>query len=168
MRIENVKWEDGQGLEDFITWGIIPLKTLTYYLNEGSLEPNTKERVAAIGFMIEELIEKAEECIKRFLDELDEIDKGIDGIIIKPRENPSYMKDEDCFAAFLKECCCIDKYYKDTEETELYYVFRIWHKDNVSNSVPGKKWFSNIMSKRFGRIKGSSGRYFYDGLILKE
>ena len=60
----------------YVLWGIIPLKTLAYYLNEGSLEPDTKERAETLGFLIEDLIEKAEECTKRFLDEL----KNKDGV----------------------------------------------------------------------------------------
>lgn len=76
MRIDEIKWDDGQGLEDFVIWGISPLKTLAYYLTEGSLEPGAQERVETLGFLIEELIEKAEECIKRFMGELDKLDKG--------------------------------------------------------------------------------------------
>ena len=50
MRIEDVKWEDSKGLEEFIVWGLIPLKTLVYYLNEGSRESDAQEeRVEALS-----------------------------------------------------------------------------------------------------------------------
>ena len=169
MRIEEIKWEDGEGLEDFILWGIKPIKDLAFYLqaeNDGSIGGDHNSRAETLAYLVEELAEKMDECIKRFIDELD---KGIDGtVLIKPRENPLYMKDEDHFAAFLKTCCCIDKDYADTEETELYGVFYIWYQDNVLCDVPSKEWFADTMSKRFKRIKGESGRYFYDGLMLKE
>jgi len=176
MRIEEIKWKDGRGLEDFVLWGINPIKTLVCYLQNdlemdfaGISDENSKDRMIILNYLIEDLTEKAEECIRKFLVELDELDKGIDGTgLIKPRENPSYMKDEDHFAAFLKTCCCIDKDYADTEETELYGVFYIWYQDNVLCDVPSKEWFADTMSKRFKRIKGESGRYFYDGLMLKE
>ena len=80
MRIEKLKWNNGQGLEELISWGINPIKDLTYYLrieNDGHpLEFDSINRLYSLACMIEETAEKTEECIRRFMDELDELDKG--------------------------------------------------------------------------------------------
>ena len=52
MRINEVKWNNGEGLEDFITWGITPIKTLVCYLQNdlerdfaGISDENSKDRM---------------------------------------------------------------------------------------------------------------------------
>jgi hypothetical protein len=78
MRIEKIKWDGGQGLEEFIVWGIKPIKALTHYLQDEGDIPQaaySEERVIATSYLLGDLVEKAEECIKRFLEELNELDK---------------------------------------------------------------------------------------------
>ncbi|RZB36325.1 MAG: hypothetical protein SRB2_02150 [Desulfobacteraceae bacterium Eth-SRB2] len=170
MKVNEINWKNGQGPEDFITWGINPIKTLAHYIqceNNGELnvEPlnKTNKQIENLASLIEDLCEDAKECIQRFFSENTFSPLGMVTDVTK-----EFRSNEDYLDHFFKECCVFDSYYVDTEETALYEKFKEWYRSNVANKVPEKKWFANMMIKKFNRVKGKSGRYFYDGLILKE
>ena len=125
----------------------------TYRLVAAMLEERETTIIALFDEFAHDLNFTAKEALKNVLGE---------DILKKPEESSSRLRDEGSLAHFIQECCTLDKDCVDQEETALYDAFERWYLENVSKQVPDKKSFVSILSKRFERVKGISGRYFYD------
>ena len=126
MRIEKVKWEDGEGFEDFILWGLKPINALVEYLQEtnSGLFEIPPERIETISYLIGELIEKAEDCIRRFMDEI----------------NSQFIQYEDFIDTFIDELCIVGEDCQ-IEDTKLYHTFAGWFGLNISQKIPNHVHF---------------------------
>lgn len=80
MRIEEIKWDAGSGLNEFRIWGIESFRALACaIINEidfgGDIDLDRKSRIRLFATMIEETAERSAEAIDRFFTEMDKTEK---------------------------------------------------------------------------------------------
>ncbi|HUT43520.1 MAG TPA: primase-like DNA-binding domain-containing protein [Desulfobacterales bacterium] len=121
-----------------------------------------------VAAMLKEREDTFKDLFDEFADELNFTAKEIlkEDYYVTCKTN-SYSQDEDNLGSFIDEYCTLGP-HNEIGASKLYDVFKNWSEENISKSVISQKKFGQIMTKRFKKFRDSSGRYVYDGLILKE
>lgn len=74
MHIDEIKWEDGHGLEEILTQGIIPSLQLLDLVYEDVANNVKKPVVGTVMSMLQNLLKSTGQGICRFQNELNELD----------------------------------------------------------------------------------------------
>ena len=70
--LEDVKWDNGKGLDDFIAFGISPARTLTDMVFEETASINRYPgELNSLCFAVLDYLDDMEKCIYRFMDEVE-------------------------------------------------------------------------------------------------
>ena len=117
------------------------------------------------------LAAQEDHCFQSYANMIEELAKQILNIIdgtglIKPHENPSFMRDEDFINTFIQDCCFVDE-CSEIKAIKLYHAFVDWFQLNVSQHVPSQKKLGQMIAKRFSKKRTNSG-YKYVGLDIKQ
>jgi hypothetical protein len=76
--LEKIKWDNGRGIEDLVTLGINPIKTITDIIDDTTdhYSESSGEKVSRLNFAVRNMLENMERCIYRLLDERHELSKA--------------------------------------------------------------------------------------------
>lgn len=77
-----------------------------------------------------------------------------------------YRAEMDILAAFLDECCIVDKSMSATAKS-LYTAYTVWCRSNGEKEQT-QRWFGGRLSERgFERSRGTGGYYLWSGLAVR-
>lgn len=62
--LKSIKWDNGANIEDLITFGINPIKTLTDAIDDEMQRINNEEMIH-VNFAVKNILENMEHCIYR-------------------------------------------------------------------------------------------------------
>lgn len=77
----------------------------------------------------------------------------------------SYRAEMDVTAAFIDECCIIKDFAK-TAAGDLYKAYTEWCNENGERSESQKAFGMRLTERGFTRMRGTGGRYFWEGIGL--
>ncbi|AEG14986.1 phage/plasmid primase, P4 family [Desulfofundulus kuznetsovii DSM 6115] len=79
----------------------------------------------------------------------------------------SYRQEQDVLAAFLNECCIINPLAK-VAARNLYKAYVDWCGENGEHPLAQRNFGMRLAERGFVSKKGTAGRYFWEGIGLRE
>jgi len=143
---------------DVAIWERIHLIPFTQYITEKERDKHLFEKLIAEADGI--LLWAVEGCLAWQSESLNPPD-------IVRNAVKSYREEMDVLANFINECCIIASYAK-VQSGKLFEKYQIWCRENGETAINQRKFGMRLKEKGFNNIRGTGGRYFWEGIGIIE